>query len=179
MNALIAVALFFALFLAGCVQNVQTPSSSKLATFASPDAGFSIKYPQGWSVHETPDEVYSVQIESYGEEIRVASHDNSVEKMSLKDLASTLVAGMKDGAAEQNAGTIDVVFDGPTVVNGYDAHAVVLEPQDDIGVKRKAVVIQSKKSPGKVFLVIVGSLKNTFTSNSALYESIFQSFQEN
>ncbi|MBI4361359.1 hypothetical protein HY572_06335 [Candidatus Micrarchaeota archaeon] len=179
MKIILAGVLLVGLILAGCVQQVQTPSSDKLTKYASETAGFSIKYPQGWNVVENPDEVFAVFIESYGERMAVAAHDNSGEKLSLKELVSTYAAGTKEEMARQQAGKISVVFDGPTAINGYTAHAIVLEQDGETGFKEKAVVIQSKKNPGKIFLVVIFAYKNTFTQNSAAYETIFQSFQEN
>ncbi len=170
--------LVAALLLAGCVEQVKTISPDTLVPYTNAEHHFSISYPEGWSVLPNPEEFIAVKFDSYGEFIQV-TRPLSSESLSLKELAASFVSGFKEENAAQNGGTLMVVFDGATVVHGYAAHAIVLEIEGDLGMKLKAIVIQSKKNPAEIYVVSILAPKNLYVRNSATYDAVIESFREN
>ena len=174
----LALFLVSALLLTGCAEQVKTLSPEKLVPYTNAEHQFSISYPEGWSIQYDPDDTVAVQFDSYGELIQVTK-PFPAGSIPLKEFAAAFVTAFKENVAKRNGGQVRIVFDGPTAVHGHSAHAIVFEEDGELGVKFKAVVIQSKKDPSKIYAVAVATLKNTFVRNSATYDAVIESFQEN
>ncbi len=176
-SILIALAQLITLFIIIVAVN---SNSVSLTTYRDSSVGYSVKYPEGWTV--TPQNVEGAKGVMIKKEYKGTGKSNGQVEVGYfappangysKDVLDAISAGIK----KDNQGTT-VVYENRTTINGLDSLTLVTTYNGENGkIKAKSTIF--KKADNSVFIVSTQAPEKNWSKYQDSFDEIHNTFNPN